>query len=217
MGAFHAEKFTQSQLLTLTRRSTRSFPRSPFTCPLCNCVPEDIALITQELGDKAPYFLSKHIAGHLKSLSFLSLPYRDDTDQVPSEASRDASFGRQEDRTDTEQNSAFDSDVARISLTFDDDDPSARITDVQRSLGTDEWVAGEPGIRHSAEFESAESWDFIAPRPYNRKNDVILQSFIARANEQSPPVIDDPWGLQVLRKPSPDLENKTLRILRMLE
>ena len=198
MKASHAEKFTESQILTLTRRSMRLFPRAPSTCPLCNCIPEDICEIIQEQGDKVPDLLAKHIAGHLKSLSFLSLPYRDDIDKVSSEASRDAFFGRQEEMT-KERDTVLDSNIAHTPLSCSDKDPLARIPDEQLSIdsiSTEEWEAGESGIRNSLEFESAELWEFMSPEPYNMEEDRLLQPFIARATGS--PATNRPANLPVL-------------------
>ncbi|KAH6975803.1 hypothetical protein EDB80DRAFT_740174 [Ilyonectria destructans] len=70
----HGAALTRSQLLARTRRNRTAKIRESFTCPLCDCRPDDVAAHVRE----KPYdLLSKHIARHLKALAFLSLSYLD--------------------------------------------------------------------------------------------------------------------------------------------
>ncbi|KAI6774803.1 hypothetical protein HG530_001561 [Fusarium avenaceum] len=90
-------------------------PRPPYTCPICSCVPDDIATIapwliqnsmlmhnlerphntTEDIDDELRSRLSRHIASHLIGLGFMSIAYLDDSEDG-SEASRVASDGASE-------------------------------------------------------------------------------------------------------------------------
>lgn len=72
LNTFHGDKLTQSRILGRLRRNRRIATRDPFVCPLCDCVPSDVA---ERLSDKPYELLWKHIAAHLKSVAFLSLSY----------------------------------------------------------------------------------------------------------------------------------------------
>ena len=69
----HTGTFTESQLPIISERSAHPSSRLSNICPLCNRVPEGIAEL-EKLDKDADGLLPKHIAGHLKSLSFLCLP-----------------------------------------------------------------------------------------------------------------------------------------------
>ncbi|EWZ79105.1 hypothetical protein FOWG_16689 [Fusarium oxysporum f. sp. lycopersici MN25] len=71
LKADHGKQLTKSRLDGRARRNRRIVQREPFICPLCGCVPDGLEVCTQEQ-------LSYHIAGHLKSLAYLSLSYMDD-------------------------------------------------------------------------------------------------------------------------------------------
>ncbi|KAK4443845.1 hypothetical protein QBC34DRAFT_198771 [Podospora aff. communis PSN243] len=70
----HGEKLTQSQILGRIRRNRRIATRDPFVCPLCDCVPTDVARHVRQ-GEKPHALLWEHVAQHLKSMAFLSLSY----------------------------------------------------------------------------------------------------------------------------------------------
>ncbi|RMJ16654.1 hypothetical protein CDV36_003671 [Fusarium kuroshium] len=93
----HGETLTRPQLLARTRRSRTARIRDPFTCPLCDCQPEDIA---PHIPEKPYDLLSKHIARHLKALAFLSLSYLD-FDQDFSESSGSGNQLSQKDGVDS--------------------------------------------------------------------------------------------------------------------
>ncbi|KAG5804767.1 hypothetical protein H9Q74_010283 [Fusarium xylarioides] len=76
--------------------------RPPYTCPICGCVPEDIATVApwaiqQPSAKQDPQpdqgsgysqadlraCLLRHIAAHLKTVSFMSIIYLDDEEDVP--------------------------------------------------------------------------------------------------------------------------------------
>jgi hypothetical protein len=103
-------------------------------------LPENIEAEMENIGVKALDLLPKHIAGHLKILAFISLPWRDDVDdyaQSGSKKSSDfshhasnfshhASMGRK----DIEQEST---DMPSLSLSFDET-PTRRADDVSPKL-----------------------------------------------------------------------------------
>ncbi|KAI9853500.1 MAG: hypothetical protein M1813_002205 [Trichoglossum hirsutum] len=188
MRSSHAGTFTELQLPILTEKNTRpgSRPR-PFTlCPLCNCIPQDIAELNERQGCNALDLLPKHVAGHLKSLAFLSLPWREDIlgeDEVENKvieaASHDASLGKKDKIRGRETDSVFNSETARTPLLFDDN-PLARefsndlspLETRQRAPVPDEFKMrpGEP------------EWGFIPQDTYDQINDPTLQPFIAKAS-----------------------------------
>ena len=87
----------------------------------------------ENIGDKALDLLPKHIAGHLKILAFISLPWRDDVDdyaQSGSKKSSDFSHHTSMGRKDIEQEST---DLPSLSLSFDET-PTRRADDVSPKL-----------------------------------------------------------------------------------
>ncbi|KAK6354420.1 hypothetical protein TWF730_008825 [Orbilia blumenaviensis] len=170
MGSCHAGRFTQAQLLTLSRRSTVTILRDPYICPLCNCMPEEIEKVTPRNRDKIKELLPRHIAGHLKSLAFMALPYRDDINDEESEASRDRPAG--EDYA----HSRRASDISDMEI-----DEETRLT-FQSSLFSNEFgisylvdhtELGRPQIRGLSP-----NWDFLPPKPYDSQKDKVIQSLI---------------------------------------
>jgi hypothetical protein len=128
MKTIHAGTFTESQLPVITELGARQGSR-PFTiCPLCNCLPEDIEAEQKKIGIGALELLPKHIAGHLKSLAFISLPWREDIYDEEGEnlskqiadLSHDASLGEKEE-VEGDAQSIIDADMASISLSFDEE------------------------------------------------------------------------------------------------
>ena len=70
----HADALTRPQILAQARRNKTTGVRDPFTCPLCDCCPNDVS---PRIAEKPYELLSKHVARHLKALSFFSLSYID--------------------------------------------------------------------------------------------------------------------------------------------
>ena len=114
----HSGTFTDSQLPIMAKLSARPGSR-PFTkCPLCDCVPEDIEVAQTKLGNSALDLLPRHIASHLKSLAFVSLPWRDDgggevTSERLADLSHDASLGMK-GKEAGKSSTIADEDIARI-------------------------------------------------------------------------------------------------------
>lgn len=79
--------------------------RRQHTCPICNCIPDRLALIASQSNESRPRKLLprerseaqeellRHTAIHLKKIGFLSLAYLYDEDEEVSLASTDASGG----------------------------------------------------------------------------------------------------------------------------
>jgi hypothetical protein len=133
LKTIHAGTFTDSQLPVLADLGARQGSRPFTTCPLCNCLPENIEAEVENIGDKALDLLPKHIAGHLKILAFISLPWRDDVDdyaQSGSKKSSDFSHHTSMGRKDIEQEST---DMPSLSLSFDET-PTRRADDVSPKL-----------------------------------------------------------------------------------
>jgi hypothetical protein len=83
MSSAHENFLTRMQLLARTGRNKVAKIRDPFTCPFCDCSPNDVVANMLE----KPYdLLANHIARHLKVLAFHSLSYLD-TDGSVSESS----------------------------------------------------------------------------------------------------------------------------------
>ncbi|OJJ42552.1 hypothetical protein ASPZODRAFT_20323 [Penicilliopsis zonata CBS 506.65] len=178
MKFIHAERFTPSQLSTLVRRSTLSVPREAFVCPFCNCLPEEIERITPDNRSKMPDLLPKHIAGHLKSLLFLSLPYRDDINDDLSAASNHPSRGGIIPGDNEDERSVADSDLSSMSLIFNGHQAA-----VHEELLQNERLLKEEIFPH--EYEDTDgAWAFLPERPYEREEDPIIQRFTAFSLEQ---------------------------------
>jgi len=77
---------TASQLIARTKRSKNVASREPYTCPLCECVPQKLAAVhPQQRLEEVSGLLGKHVAFHIKALSFLSfrlLPYNDEGEDI---------------------------------------------------------------------------------------------------------------------------------------
>jgi hypothetical protein len=127
MKMYHSGTFTESQLPVISELAA---PRSsrPFTiCPLCNCIPEDIELERKNIGSNALDLLPKHIAGHLKSLALISLPWREDIkdgdgqnlSKQLADFSHAASMGKKA-QNEGDDGSVIDAELARMSLSFDE-------------------------------------------------------------------------------------------------
>jgi nucleoside phosphorylase len=192
MKSNHSERFTQSQLSTLARRSTLSVSRDAFMCPLCNCVPQEIERIPSEKRKDFSALLPKHIASHLKSLLFLSLPYRDDINEDMSGVSRDPSFGGSAGNK-LEANSAIDLDLAQISLIFNDDGSYDRPFVSMSSWEVEREDSNIEAFANDKEMDF--TWDFIPIKSYDREKDPIIQRIIAalRKREAGPSRTLDLW------------------------
>lgn len=70
LTATHGGSITRPQILAKARRNKRVIFREPFTCPLCDCCPEEVM---QRMREEPYELLSNHIARHLKALAFFSL------------------------------------------------------------------------------------------------------------------------------------------------
>ncbi|KAL4862580.1 hypothetical protein BDV12DRAFT_41942 [Aspergillus spectabilis] len=177
----HSKRFTQTQLSTLVRSSTLSVPRGGFVCPLCNAVPQEIEIIVPEDRKRYPDLLLKHIAAHLKSLLLLSLPYRDDVNDDMSAVSHDPSLGGAAGN-ELKENTTADSDLAQLSLTFDDDELYDRPIAPMSSEGDEtefsnmEFPANDEEVRFS--------WNFIPVQSYDWKEDTVIRRFVAALRER---------------------------------
>lgn len=71
LKAEHGDRLTSSQALGRTRRN-KVFARDPFSCPLCEQVPDELK---DHLAERPYDLLADHIGQHLEALSIYSLPY----------------------------------------------------------------------------------------------------------------------------------------------
>ncbi|KAK6523152.1 hypothetical protein TWF694_006047 [Orbilia ellipsospora] len=78
MTVVHTLTLTREELIRLSRRNTVKVRREPYICPLCSLPPSKIEDIPPEDRYERGKLLSRHIAGHLLSLAFKTLPSRDD-------------------------------------------------------------------------------------------------------------------------------------------
>jgi hypothetical protein len=70
---YHAGVLTKPQILARARRNRMIDIRDPFTYPVYDCCPPEVAFqLTENLKPEA---LSNHIARHLKAIAFISLSY----------------------------------------------------------------------------------------------------------------------------------------------
>lgn len=71
LKAEHGDRLTSSQALGRARRN-KVFARDPFSCPLCEQVPDELK---DHLAERPYDLLADHIGQHLEALSFYSLQY----------------------------------------------------------------------------------------------------------------------------------------------
>ena len=98
-----------------------------YCCPLCDCVPDSIEPVIRTgnfRSDDVKAQLNKHIADHVKTLAFISLP-------IPAQKTASDSNFEDEDRrrlrrdcSAAEHLSGYDSDIRAISLSFIEDPQS---------------------------------------------------------------------------------------------
>lgn len=188
----HAGAFTESQLPIISERSAQPSSRLSNICPLCNCVPEGIADLEKKLGKAADDLLPKHIAGHLKSLSFLCLPWTGVVEEASHErqgalaaVSIDPSVGEKEEgRNDRINDPAFE----QMSLPCSSD-PSDNLRDVKMNFYLDDPREGrmeDPRERLERDedlrwknYKDLE-WAFISRQEYSQENDPIIQHMLSR-------------------------------------
>ncbi|KAK6497863.1 hypothetical protein TWF481_012262 [Arthrobotrys musiformis] len=164
MDSLHAAKFTQTQLLTLSRRSTVAIVREPHICPFCNCMPEEIMKITPQNRDKIMELLPRHIAGHLRSLAFMALPYREDINDFQSEGSRDRS---------EEDSSTRSRRISELGFEW----PEQWVeTDVAMKTIEREEREDEGGVPFTQ--LSPLQWDFLPSKEYDIQEDRVIQKFV---------------------------------------
>ena len=117
----HPDHRTESEILRLKEWCEIRQRRLPYTCPICNCVPREIALVApwlvqntsmestkleppteirESLDSDFRQILSHHVASHLKPLGFMSLAYIEDgkASEDMSLASNNALTGSNGDR-----------------------------------------------------------------------------------------------------------------------
>ncbi|KAF4992963.1 hypothetical protein FDECE_13547 [Fusarium decemcellulare] len=114
----HPDYVAEDEIAELKEWCEIKRPRPPYTCPICNCIPEDVALIAPWLTQDPTSMttspgqpcqtgsdleaglrsrLARHVASHLKDIGFMSIIYLDDGEDG-SQASRVASGGADEYR-----------------------------------------------------------------------------------------------------------------------
>ncbi|KAK6542351.1 hypothetical protein TWF694_006310 [Orbilia ellipsospora] len=193
----HAGEFTKQQRLTLAKRSFIYMPRDKFVCPFCENIPEDIKRNAPQNEDRLAELLSKHVACHLKSLAFISLPYRDDISNCSSDASYDplGGFNFQGNEADR---------LSSVASILESSFESRNGTGYEASIDLGRWEIDMHSISPSEdptlqdgeslkEDPSVFSWDFLPRKPYHHEEDEILQHISSLKEKNAPP----------LRGPSP--------------
>jgi hypothetical protein len=74
LSSSHGEDLSRLEIITRARRGRTIRTRESFTCPFCDCQPDEIA---RHLSERPYNLLFEHIASHLKALAFFSLSYLD--------------------------------------------------------------------------------------------------------------------------------------------
>ncbi|KAK6544628.1 hypothetical protein TWF694_001317 [Orbilia ellipsospora] len=218
MRTVHSKQFTEPQLLAIARRNMVAMPRERFVCPFCDCIPEEIDYITPSNRDiivEKHNLLEKHIAGHLKSLAFLSLTYREDIEEAFSDASRDPAQGLNLLKDQTDERStlkdSFESgsensigDGKKQPFNVPKEKPWLGRTNDLNDFTLHGWVED---FDPSQDFRLPETektiWDFLPPRPYNYANDEIIQNITIFQMEHVREIIMKNDSLEQRPKPIP--------------
>ena len=172
----HAGTFTESQLPLLKRRSAQPAPKTFLSCPLCGHPPAESpdGITSGTCLEELP----NHIAAHLQSIAVMSLPWREDLEEVASSNRTSAPRAR---------DSVPDEEDRDSSMTFDE---SPHIITDETYVSNDETISKSDRVSRDSE------WGFIILPPYDgHTTDPILRAFVsklARANNvaASAPVRD---------------------------
>jgi uncharacterized short protein YbdD (DUF466 family) len=118
---------TDQQIDALSRNKQRRILREEYCCPLCDCVPDCIEPVIRtgkfNFND-VRVELNKHIAGHVKTLAFISIPIPDQK-TVSASTSEDENRRRlMGDSSTGSYPSGYDSDIRAIPLSFTEDPQS---------------------------------------------------------------------------------------------
>jgi hypothetical protein len=159
---------TASQLIARTKRSKNVASREPFTCPLCECVPQKLAAVhPQQRLEEVSGLLGKHVASHIKALSLLSfrlLPHNDEGEDIHENSSNlleDMSMDIQHELSESEQHVELSRD-AELSESFED----IPVTDRH----TNEAISIEDITVHATpELADSELWTFLPAFDYLNK------------------------------------------------
>jgi hypothetical protein len=159
---------TTSQLIARTKRSKNVASREPFTCPLCECVPQKLtAVYPQQRLQEVSGLLGKHVASHIKSLSLLSfrlLPHNDEGEDIHENSSNlleDMSMDIQHELSGSEQRVELSRD-AELSESFE----GIPVTDRH----TNEAISIEDITVHATpELADSELWTFLPAFDYLNK------------------------------------------------
>ena len=160
----HAGTFTESQLPLLKRRSAQPAPETFVSCPLCGYPPAESP--NRQNSGKYLEDLPNHIAVHLQSIAVMSLPWRDDFEEVVSSNRTSAPKAR---------DSIPDLEDQLSDLSFD---KSPRIvTDGSYVLNEETGIEQDSGSRD-------DEWGFIALPPYEgHTTDSVLRTFISKLTQ----------------------------------
>lgn len=186
-------------------------PRTPYACPLCDCIPLDIiekifpngmaglesleevdaatVLKQQNISDADPILLAKltdHIAHHLRNIAFRSLAHFDKNDEEG-----DGDQGSQSVPTTEAVNGSqsqiepdeLDLELLQQTISFQDDKTMESLTQASLfALSSDSW-SRDPA------FDAFPEWSFIPPRDYNIDDDQkIFALYIQQSFQESSPL-----------------------------
>jgi hypothetical protein len=164
LSAAHSGNLSRAQILARGRRAKTIQIRDPFTCPLCDCQPEEVV---PHLAEKPYELLSKHIARHLKALAFISLSYLDSIEygSEPSNKGTPSTGSRLEA---AEKASVRDDCFDEIPPTENDTDPNS----IAVMVGDLRFSVPELLIEPVA-------WPVLASRHLELSHDPVLETFAA--------------------------------------
>ncbi|RDW74909.1 hypothetical protein BP6252_06051 [Coleophoma cylindrospora] len=178
---------TDLQLSALARNKQKVLVREDkFACPLCDCVPDSIEIVTLTRNSEDIYhILHKHIAKHLKTLAFISVPTLALTDQDQVEASivdeKESERFRKEGSEASYPSGAFDLSIRAISL-FNIEDPPSR--EHAEDITTDFYSISETLESH---WDDIGFTDYeIVRKPVHEEEDLLLRHFARLQNAEAP-------------------------------
>jgi hypothetical protein len=168
----HPDSFTRLQASILADQRAR--PAEPLftTCPLCNCVPADIAKFNSQQVNISK-LLEKHIKEHLEYFALKSLPWRDDVKTETSAATNVGLLGKDKaetERSDSEKSKeTINSEAGRkelirnIQLDFDSD-----VSDPQdlENRGANEFDEDLEAYSELPSFPPKDEYDTSTNLPY---------------------------------------------------
>ena len=157
----HTGTFTESQLPLLKRRSAQPASQTFLSCPLCGCSSAQSS--DGKVSGTCLEDLSSHVAAHLQSIAVMSLPWREDLEEVVSSNRTSAPRAR---------DSILDNEDQISAMTFDESPRD--FTDATYVFND------ETGLKTDVASRDYE-WGFIILPTYEgHTTDPVLRTFVSR-------------------------------------